>query len=172
MNKPTTAITDAMIDCFSAASNIRLAFNNHRAQVAAGLDAVLAMQSATPSTPELEELVEPVARAIYAQQANASAFEVIRHTSKGNQLFRYARAALEAAGISELQKEIDTKTAALENAVRFLRAAPLESGICCCGNPIEGHGYHDGHSPVDELQYHSHGLVETLEAALSSKGGV
>jgi hypothetical protein len=59
----------------------------------------------------------------------------------------------------------------LERAVRFLRAAPLESGVCCCGNPIEGHGYSDGHSPVDELQYHSSGLVESLEAALAKARG-
>jgi hypothetical protein len=55
---------------------------------------------------------------------------------------------------------------ALTKAIDFLQTAPLESGICCCGCPVEGHGFGDGHSPVDELRYHASNLAEEL-AALS-----
>lgn len=26
--------------------------------------------------------------------------------------------------------------------------------ICCCGNPVEGHGYQDGHGPVSTHFYY------------------
>jgi hypothetical protein len=56
---------------------------------------------------------------------------------------------------------------ALTKAIDFLQTAPLESGVCCCGSPVEGHGFGDGHSPVDELRYHASNLAEGLAAALS-----
>jgi hypothetical protein len=57
---------------------------------------------------------------------------------------------------------------AADKARDFLRHAPLESGVCCCGNPIEDHGYDDGHSPVDELQYHASNLADELNTALEA----
>lgn len=59
---------------------------------------------------------------------------------------------------------------ALNACLNFLDSAPLESGICCCGDPIEGHGYHSGHSPVDDLQYHAAQIAELARAALSDHG--
>lgn len=60
-------------------------------------------------------------------------------------------------------------TAAAEEALSFLQNAPLESGICCCGDPISGHGYGSGHSPVDDLAYHSSQVAEKLQAALTPR---
>lgn len=40
---------------------------------------------------------------------------------------------------------------------------------CCCGSPVDSHGYGDGHSPVDQYHYAHMRLterVEKLEAAL------
>jgi hypothetical protein len=54
----------------------------------------------------------------------------------------------------------------LQTCLDFLRDAPLESGICCCGNPIEKHGYYDGHSPVDELSYYSMLLSNKIQTFL------
>jgi hypothetical protein len=122
MNKPTTAITDAMIDCFSAASNIRLAFNNHRAQVAAGLDAVLAMQSATPSTPELGELVERP-HVFTGRVVNGTAICKFCSATPLEAAYALGPTCPQHADptISSLQKEIDTKTEALIEARQFIR---------------------------------------------------
>jgi hypothetical protein len=196
MNKPTTAITDAMIDCFSAASNIRLAFNNHRAQVAAGLDAVLAMQSATPSTPELEELVEPYACSMCAREEGEShreecpigeqeggyvtdpdndlvdrvASAVSPHCYNGPSAKMAARAALEAAGISSLQKEIDTKTRVVERSLPALEEAVQAAEArwslnhAAATNPARVEMLRE----LDEAKE----LLADAKAALSSKGGV
>ena len=60
-------------------------------------------------------------------------------------------------------------TVAAEEALSFLQNAPLESGICCCGDPISGHGYGSGHPPVDDLAYHSSQVAEKLQAALTPR---
>ena len=57
--------------------------------------------------------------------------------------------------------------AAAQEALNFLNNAPLESGICCCGDPIENHGYGSGHSPVDDVAYHASQVAETLRAAIA-----
>lgn len=51
----------------------------------------------------------------------------------------------------------------------WLRCAPMESGVCCCGDPIEGHGYDSGHSPVDAVQYSAMQLESEIRAALGEK---
>ena len=48
----------------------------------------------------------------------------------------------------------------------WLRCAPMESGVCCCGDPIEEHGYDSGHSPVDAVQYSAMQLESEIRAAL------
>lgn len=60
-------------------------------------------------------------------------------------------------------------TTAAEEALSFLQNAPLESGICCCGDPISGHGDGSGHSPVDDLAYHSSQVAEKLKQALTPR---
>lgn len=60
---------------------------------------------------------------------------------------------------------------ALEGVRGFLMSAPLESGICCCGDTMEGHGTYLGHSPVDELTYAAMNQVERIDAALAQTQG-
>lgn len=59
--------------------------------------------------------------------------------------------------------------ATLKQAVYFLKHAPLESGVCCCGSPIEQHGSWENHSPVDDLSYRSNQLLEEFEAILKER---
>lgn len=37
--------------------------------------------------------------------------------------------------------------------------AKASEGICCCGSPIDQHGWGDGHSPVDMYHYHKDAYV-------------
>ncbi len=63
----------------------------------------------------------------------------------------------------------DDLRAAAEAAIDWLKSAPLESGYCCCGSPVDTHGMGDGHSPVDELACSARQLQEHLSAALSGE---
>lgn len=65
-----------------------------------------------------------------------------------------------------------TLLAEVESALIFLRTAPLESGVCCCGDAVDSHNMGSGHSPVDELQYHAANLAERLEAAIAKARSV
>jgi len=60
---------------------------------------------------------------------------------------------------------------ALDGVHSFLMSAPIESGICCCGDRVEDHNMGSGHSPVDELSYAAAGYVEKIDAALSKALG-
>ena len=80
--------------------------------------------------------------------------------------------AFDSAANALLMSKAPKLYAALESVLGFLRHAPLESGVCCCGNPIDGHGYGDGHSPVDELQYHAGGLADELAAVLAEASAI
>lgn len=116
------------------------------------------------------ELVERVARAMHAEgvaiflEQNRLSVptmwegedEDVRDT-----LRRIATAAINELGVERL---VET----LEAVRQFLTDAPLESGICCCGNPVEGHGFDDGHSPVDDLTYSAMSHVAHIDEALSS----
>ena len=83
------------------------------------------------------------------------------------------------AGATTARAEAEAKDAeiarlreALEGVATFLETAPLESGVCCCGDPIEGHGYHSGHSPVDQASYTAMLWAKDIRAALrASEGG-
>ncbi|WP_037500570.1 hypothetical protein [Sphingomonas jaspsi] len=56
----------------------------------------------------------------------------------------------------------------LKRIREFLISAPLESGVCCCGNPVESHGFGDGHTPVDDLQYAAHNLIDEIDKVLGA----
>jgi hypothetical protein len=66
------------------------------------------------------------------------------------------------------QRVADVFAADLKGVRDFLNHAPLESGVCCCGCPVEGHGYQDGHSAVDELAYAASSWVERLDQVLDA----
>lgn len=34
--------------------------------------------------------------------------------------------------------------------MEVIKNAPISSGYCCCGDPMELHSFGTGHSPVDE----------------------
>lgn len=65
------------------------------------------------------------------------------------------------AGEGELRK-------AFADFVDAIERAPIswETGVCCCGNLVEGHGFGDGHSPVDEGVYFISGAIKDAKAAL------
>jgi hypothetical protein len=207
MNNPTTAITDAMIEAGLAEwERLREEVNNHERQNPSCLRDLtariyLAMQSATPLTPELEELVERVARADLSRVAYARALEKMRlmlvavhdeledegdrvylgstnHADQLRAVWQMADAlhwddiladtqprtplatvnlllqeqiAEAADAISSLQKEIDTKTAALERII--------------------AQDQHTGHRA--DIAFDLDGpFAEIARAALSTKGGV
>ena len=77
------------------------------------------------------------------------------------------RTAAEAAS----RQEVERLREALEGVATFLETAPLESGVCCCGDPIEGHGYHSGHSPVDQASYTAMLWAKDIRAALTASEG-
>ena len=57
---------------------------------------------------------------------------------------------------------------ALAAAKDFIMSQDNSTGCCMCGSPVDGHGYGDGHSPVDEGSYHAMQIVQQIDAALSS----
>lgn len=61
----------------------------------------------------------------------------------------------------------DLLVTVLEDCRDWLKSAPLQSGMCCCGSPVEGHGMGDGHSPVDDLAYSAMQLQDRITAALA-----
>jgi hypothetical protein len=127
------------------------------------------------TNPVTAEDVERVARALWdAQYPNGTSWDDWEAHKAANpdgfdgrdESRRLARAAI--AALSSTPSDTgDELREALTKAIDFLQTAPLESGVCCCGSPVEGHGFGDGHSPVDELRYHASNLAEGLAAALS-----
>lgn len=62
--------------------------------------------------------------------------------------------------------------AAFSKFVSAIKRAPIswETGVCCCGSDVVGHGFGDGHSPVDEGEYFISEAIKEAEAALSTPG--
>lgn len=93
--------------------------------------------------------------------------ERLRYMAEHGPLVAYeadmvADPALVADALERMQKP-------LERALAFLRSAPLESGVCCCGDPVESHNYGSGHAPVDELAYHAGQIADEISAALEKR---
>ena len=67
---------------------------------------------------------------------------------------------------AEEKKRADEAESFLLTVIDFLRFAPLSSGICACGDSIEGHAnaMNCGHSPVDSGEYNIMKLIERYEA--------
>ena len=59
----------------------------------------------------------------------------------------------------------------LENALRaardFIIMSDNSNGCCMCGSPCDTHGMGDGHSPVDEGDYHARMIVEQIDETLN-----
>lgn len=62
--------------------------------------------------------------------------------------------------------KLEQVMAALESARNVLANSGAESGYCMCGDPVEGHSFGSGHSPVDSHAYMAHQIVEQIDEAL------
>lgn len=40
------------------------------------------------------------------------------------------------------------------------KEAKASKGTCCCGSPVDSHGWGDGHSPVDMYHYHKDRYID------------
>lgn len=60
--------------------------------------------------------------------------------------------------------------ARIEQLTNFIKYAQVSSGVCCCGDSMEGHPspMTCGHSPVDMWDYHSGKLLEAYPDDLSA----
>jgi hypothetical protein len=81
---------------------------------------------------------------------------------------RYRKAVTEAgSGDCPSWKDFATKL------MSFCEHAPMSSGVCCCGDSLEGHpsGFMAGHEPVDKAAYAISKFHEEFEK-LNVKGKV
>lgn len=78
-----------------------------------------------------------------------------------------------ADAIEALLADLARKDAALREFIDSIERAPIswETGVCCCGSPVEGHGFGDGHSPVDEGSYFVSNAIAAARQALETKAG-
>lgn len=65
---------------------------------------------------------------------------------------------------------IIAQQARIEQLTNFIKYAQVSSGVCCCGDSMEGHPspMTCGHSPVDMWDYHSGELLEAYPDDLSA----
>lgn len=64
---------------------------------------------------------------------------------------------------------------ALDKLVEFIKRAPVESGVCCCGDAMDQHNdpMWSGHAPVDMWDHNVNSYVEEhekLRARLQKEG--
>ncbi len=74
--------------------------------------------------------------------------------------------AANPAAILELIAENSSLKDLLAQAAAMIRNADVETGVCCCGSPVETHGFGDGHSPVDQGGYYALDLLARIDAAM------
>ena len=68
------------------------------------------------------------------------------------------------------EDKIIAQQARIEQLTNFIEHAQVSSGICCCGDSMEGHPspMTCGHSPVDMWDYHYGKLLEAYPDDLSA----
>lgn len=68
------------------------------------------------------------------------------------------------------EDKIIAQQARIEQLTNFIKYAQVSSGVCCCGDSMEGHPspMTCGHSPVDMWDYHSGELLEAYPDDLSA----
>lgn len=68
------------------------------------------------------------------------------------------------------EDKIIAQQARIEQLTNFIKHVQVSSGICCCGDSMEGHPspMTCGHSPVDMWDYHSGELLEAYPDDLSA----
>ena len=67
--------------------------------------------------------------------------------------------------IADLQKQVDSLNKKYDALLEFIKHAQVSSGVCCCGDSLEGHpsGMDCGHEPVDVWDYAVSKFVEGVE---------
>lgn len=68
------------------------------------------------------------------------------------------------------EDKIIAQQARIEQLTNFIKYAQVSSGVCCCGDSMEGHPspMTCGHSPVDVWDYYSGELLEAYPDDLSA----
>lgn len=68
------------------------------------------------------------------------------------------------------EDKIIAQQARIEQLTNFIKYAQVSSGVCCCGDSMEGHPspMTCGHSPVDMWDYHSGELLGAYPDDLSA----
>lgn len=68
------------------------------------------------------------------------------------------------------EDKIIAQQARIEQLTNFIKYAQVSSGVCCCGDSMEGHPspMTCGHSPVDMWDYHSGELLKAYPDDLSA----
>jgi hypothetical protein len=56
---------------------------------------------------------------------------------------------------------------ALKQCLGMLEHADCSTGYCCCGSPMDGHSFGDGHSPVDQGVYYQCSAMDSARAAIA-----
>lgn len=58
--------------------------------------------------------------------------------------------------------------------IEFVKGAPVSSGVCCCGDSIDGHAdpMSCGHSPVDQWEYSLSNWIAEIESQSGAGGRV
>jgi len=56
---------------------------------------------------------------------------------------------------------------ALKQCLGMLEHADCSTGYCCCGSPMDGHSFGDGHSPVDQGAYYQCSAMDSARAAIA-----
>lgn len=79
------------------------------------------------------------------------------------------RTLIEALKLPEIAALVEDT----ERLVSICEVAGLATGVCCCGDNIEGHSdpMSCGHSPVDMWDYHGNAIIETVRATLRKLEG-
>lgn len=65
----------------------------------------------------------------------------------------FDRVGAERDALQALLNERDEKLARYAEFLAWCESAPVGSGVCCCGDYIEGHGTHGDHGAVDEWDH-------------------
>lgn len=78
------------------------------------------------------------------------------------------------SGFEQLQQQLAAEQLNNAKLLDFIARAPVSSGVCCCGDTIDGHASPMicGHSPVDMWDHAVRGLLDTKpdDAALREWG--
>jgi len=58
--------------------------------------------------------------------------------------------------------------------IEFVKSAPVSSGVCCCGEPMNGHPdpMSCGHTPVDQWEYSLRCWLDQLQGTEEARSAL